>query len=124
MTALKVQLDPVEKTAAVQRIDGALISDAQGRTLALREVDFLDESRLVRVLGSDTSLNAIYMNGYVMPAVMVARIDGDECLLPQTALEVEAAIKRLGREGTTAVLEFIQEQAGLRRDEVAALKNS
>lgn len=123
MTKVVVELKQEEK-APVQALDGAVIKDARGRTLVLREVDFLDESRLVRALGSDASLNAIYMHGYVMPAAMVASIDGEDCILPMSPLEIDAAIQRLGREGNSAVLDFMQSQSDSREDENASLKNS
>jgi hypothetical protein len=83
-----------------------VVVDDKGRRLSIREPDILQESRLVRLMG-DSSMNAAYMHGYVMPAVMVSAIDGVLMPFPSTVLEVEAAIQVLGRGGMEAVMAHV-----------------
>lgn len=80
------------------------LTDASGRKLVLREIEILEESRIVRMCGDDAT-NQGYMMGYVMPACMVASIDGDPLPIPANKRELEFAIKRVGRSGMAAVLE-------------------
>lgn len=106
MAKLTVKPDGAEaavEAPAIVALAGGVVTDAKGRRITLRELDFLEESRLVRMLGSDASMNAMYMKGYVIPAACVAAIDGVAYEVPATAKEVEASIKRLGRDGFTAI---------------------
>lgn len=82
------------------------VTDKSGRKLVLREIEILDEARIVRMCG-DASSNQGYMMGYVMPAVAVASIDGDPCPIPMTVRELEFTIKRVGREGMSAVMDHL-----------------
>ena len=86
------------------------VTDKAGRKLVLREIEILDEARIVRMCG-DASSNQGYMMGYVMPAVAVASIDGDPCPIPMTERELEFTIKRVGRDGMTAVMDHIVKRA-------------
>lgn len=86
------------------------VTDSRGRLLVIEEPDIVAESRIIRALG-DAAQNASYLTAYVMPAVMVSSIDGEPCAQPKTALEIEGAIKRVGREGITAVLHYLNSQA-------------
>ena len=106
MAKLTVKAEGAEtalEAPAVVALAGGVVTDAKGRRITLRELDFLEESRLVRMLGSDASMNAMYMKGYVIPAACVAAVDGESYAVPATAKEVEASIKRLGRDGFTAI---------------------
>lgn len=78
------------------------LTDSLGRKLKLRKLDFIQEARLVRMVG-EASSNSAYMLGFVSPAVSVASIDGDSVPVPTTERELEGAIKRVGREGVAAV---------------------
>jgi hypothetical protein len=109
--------------AAPPESNSTVIVDSTGRQLKIREPSIIDESRLVRMMG-EAATNAAYMTGYVMPAVLVVEIDGDPVIFPARQSEVEAAIKRLGREGMSAVLVHITRMAGERADEVQEIKNS
>ena len=93
------------KEQPVAKPDPVVVDD-KGRRLSVREPDILQESRLVRLMG-DAAMNAAYMNGYVMPAVMVSAIDGVAMPFPSTVLEVEAAIQVLGRGGMEAVMSHV-----------------
>ncbi|MGH8220885.1 MAG: hypothetical protein ACREUT_20310 [Steroidobacteraceae bacterium] len=99
-----------------------VIVDAKGRKLKVRELGILEESRLVRMLGEAAS-NAMYVTGYVMPAVMVEEIDGEQAAPPTTLREVDAAIQRLGRHGIAAVLAHVTALAE-RQEGQDQIKNS
>ncbi|WDZ97984.1 hypothetical protein Herbaro_09445 [Herbaspirillum sp. WKF16] len=95
-------------SAPTSRPENSVV-DALGRVLVIEEPDIVAESRIIRALG-DAAQNASYLTAYVMPAVMVSSIDGEPCAQPKTALEIEGAIKRVGRHGITAVLQYLNEQ--------------
>lgn len=86
------------------------VVDKLGRVLTLKEPDILAESRLVRLVG-DAAMNHAYMIAYVTPAAMVIAINGESQSFPQSELELNAAIQRLGREGQTAVLSYLNAKA-------------
>ncbi|MGS1028855.1 hypothetical protein [Burkholderia glumae] len=86
-----------------------VVVDSLGRRLKIEDPDFLTESRIMRMLGS-ASANTAYVLGYVMPAVRVVEIDGIRVPQPSNIEQIDAAIKRLGREGTAAVLAYDMEQ--------------
>lgn len=111
-----------------------VIIDAKGRRLVLEDPDFLTESRIMRALG-EASSNAGYVLGYVMPAVRVVQIDDVKVPYPSNIQQIDAAIKRLGREGNAAVLKYdeakikaaleaVQPADGAADAEMTALKNS
>lgn len=81
---------------------------ADGRKLTIQQPSILQEARIVRAMG-DSSSNAVYMSGYVLPAVYVTAIDGEPVIFPNTQREVEGMITRLGREGLEAVIEHLSE---------------
>ena len=91
-----------------QVINPMQVTDSRGRVLKLRKLDILSESRLVRMLGQDAVTNTIYMNGYVLPAVMVSEIDGEAQYLPISEREMEALIQRLDNDGIEAVLNHLK----------------
>lgn len=113
MTAALVE----QPTAAADN----LVTDSKGRILKVVEPDVLAESRLMRSVGPEAALNPAYMRLYVMPAVSVVEIDGEEMPVPTTQREIDAAISRLGHEGINAVVAHI---AGKRKEEEdVAVKN-
>jgi len=101
-----------------------VVTDSKGRRLTIREPDLLQESRLIRALGEHAG-NTNYVMVYCMPAAMVARIDDVERIFPSTQLEVDAAIQALGREGLSAVMEYIAALSKQKQDSTAdAIKKS
>lgn len=82
------------------------VTDAKGRKLGLRRLDFLEEFRIIEALGSDLSSNTTYM-GMLNPLLYLAEIDGDPLGIPRNKLQAEALIQRAGREGFIAVIEGI-----------------
>ncbi len=93
--------------------DGAeeVIVDGAGRRLKLRQIGVLDESRLVRMLGSEAAQNVVYVTGYALPAVSVEEIDGVHAPFPSNQAQLDALIQRVGREGIAAVLTHRQAKA-------------
>lgn len=112
----------------IKSLNGHVVTDSLGRKITLRELDFLAESDLMHMLGSKVTLDVVYLNGYIMPAVSVAEIDGEALDLPASMAEVRVAMNKLGREGNSAVLvaqrEFAEQQAAREAEERAAVKNS
>lgn len=105
-------------------VNGKIVVDEKNRQLTLRTLDVLEEARLVRMLGSDTT-NMVYMNGYVIPTVSVAAIDGEAFDLPRSLRELEGNIKQLGAHGIKAVLSFLRDSGEDSEQEGEdALKNS
>ncbi|MDW3683109.1 hypothetical protein RA280_15390 [Cupriavidus sp. CV2] len=100
-----------------------IVVDSKGRTLKLTELDVLAESRLIRVVGAEAAMNPAYMRLYVMPAVSVVQIDGEDVPMPMTQREIDAAIGRLGHHGINAVIEHLSAQRKNEEDEKAAVKN-
>jgi len=81
-----------------------VVIDSLGRRLVIGSRDIVTESRIIRMLG-DAAMNSAYVAGYVNPAVMVLSIDGEKCPAPKNALEIEARIQLVGREGITAIMQ-------------------
>jgi hypothetical protein len=88
-----------------------VIVDGVGRRLKLRQIGVLDESRLVRMLGSEAAQNVVYVTGYALPAVSVEEIDGVHAPFPSNQAQLDALIQRVGREGIAAVLTHRQAKA-------------
>lgn len=115
---LELNAATVEEPAPVS---DSLVTDSKGRVLKVAEPDVLAESRLMRMVGPEAALNPAYMRLYVIPAVSVVEIDGEEMGFPLTQREVDAAISRLGHHGIDAVVTHIS--AKRKADEDAAVKN-
>lgn len=112
--AQAVGVDPAKKASSVV--------DSLGRTLKFREIDPLQESRLILAVGSTAAMNVAYLNAYVMPAAMVEYIDEDYHGCPQSQAQVDGMLKMLGREGMAAIVQHLQDQS-TPDDEQAAAKN-
>jgi len=118
---IKENASPSESPKADQPMT---VTDSRGRVLALKKLDILEESRLIRMLGQETATNMVYMTSYVMPAVMVASIDGDAVFMPNSMRELEALIKRLDNDGITAIQKFVYADPEEKQsEEEAGLKN-
>lgn len=92
-----------------------VVIDSLGRRLVIGSRDIVTESRIIRALG-DAAMNSAYVAGYVNPAVMVLSIDGEKCPAPKTALEIEARIQQVGREGITAIMQKLLADAERMRE--------
>lgn len=110
------------KMEVVEAPADVVVTDAAGRKLKIRQPDILDESRLIRAMG-DASANQAYMTAYVFPAAMVIEIDANPILFPTSVAQVEALIKRIGRDGLKAVLDHVIAEAEKAVDKEEDLKN-
>jgi len=82
------------------------ITDSLGRTIQLRKLDPIQESRIVRAVGGDVAGNHTFMAGYAMPAAMVAHIDDDFFGLPDNIKQIETMLALLGPEGMEAITKY------------------
>ena len=48
------------------------VTDSKGRVITLRELDPLQQSRIVMAVGGEVAENSTYMNGFALPAAMVS----------------------------------------------------
>ena len=117
-----------ESTGAPKEVEPKVdtITDAQGRVIKLRELDPLQESRLVLAAGAEAAANAVYMYTFVYPAAKVESIDGDEYNCPTNQRQIDGMISVLGRDGMSALVGHfnkIAEAAIEALDEKAAIKN-
>jgi hypothetical protein len=120
--SVKVTLNETPPVAMQKSTEAVDIIDSLGRKLKIKEPGILQESRLVRAMGGEASMNNGYMMGYVMPAAMVVEINGDPQPFPATEMQVDAAIQLLGREGLAAVMAHFVEQAAAAKARADALK--
>ncbi len=106
----KVTINPTsEQVQGNMSGDGSMVVfDAKGRSIKIAEPDFLSQFRLTEAVGKSAD-NAQYMN-MVRPLLYVREIDGDHVFAPNTKVEVEALIKRLGAEGYNALANALVEK--------------
>ena len=110
-----------QRSISAALTEGVVIADSKGRRLKLKRPTILQESRLVRALG-EFAENPTYLNAYALPCAMVVEIDGEAIIFPTSQLTVDGAIQRVGREGMTAVIEYITSKPAERTEDTAALK--
>ena len=125
MTKVTVDTDAKPAAAAnsaASEPELSVVTDSAGRELTIKQPSILQESRLVRAMG-DSAMNAAYMSGYVLPAAMVIRIDGAECLFPLVQGEVDAAIQRVGRHGLAAIMAHLTTRSSPEGDADAIKKS-
>lgn len=100
----KVTVHENDQPAAVAaEIKSNQVKDAKGRIIKYRDLDPLQESRLILAMGGQAAMNAVYVNVYAIPAARVSEIDGDEYSCPQNQAQIDAMISILGREGMDAL---------------------
>jgi len=85
--------------------EAAIITDSLGRKLSLREPDFMQQARMTRLCGDD-STNLGYMYGFVWPTCWVTAIDNVATPFPATFIQLEGLMTRVGEAGVTAVLQY------------------
>ncbi|MDY7559963.1 hypothetical protein QN366_04825 [Pseudomonas sp. CCC3.2] len=93
----------VEQSEAPKKPKFETVTDSLGRTIQLRQLDPMQQARLVMGVGGDVSQNSTYMNGFAMPAAMVAHIDDDFFGFPSSIKQIEAMLGMLGAEGMEAI---------------------
>lgn len=123
---MKVTVHEQPVSAGAEPVTANQVTDSRGRIILYRELDPLQESRLILAIGAQAAMNPVYVNVYAIPAARVADIDGDEYTIPQTQAQVDAMISILGREGMDALAErFFPSASNAQQDEAgrAATKN-
>ncbi|WP_435607720.1 hypothetical protein [Pseudomonas knackmussii] len=104
------------------------VTDSRGRVIQLRELDPLQQARLVMGVGGEASQNSVWMNGFAIPAAMVAYIDDDFFGFPGSVRQVETMLGILGSEGMAAISEHLMKKIEAAKEaalsaEQAAAKN-
>jgi hypothetical protein len=97
-----------------------VVKDARGRSIGLRRtLGILPQMRLLKMIGHH---NSAYRSlcGLI---VMVASIDGEAVVLPNSEREIEMLAERLGNEGVDAINAALSAQVGDDVDEGEAAKN-
>lgn len=97
--------DVLKKLSEKPSFDGKEVKDKLGRSIILRKPDIMDRFFLLRAMGADASNSSLV--GMMMPTIYVAAIDGAPFPTPRTALECEAALKRMNDEGWESVTKEI-----------------
>ena len=98
MATVTLKDEPVE-----QGKEDNVVVDSLGRRIKLRELDMLEESRLIFAIGSERASNPVYVQAYALPAACAAEIDGESYSVPQNLSQLEARMKILGRDGMNAI---------------------
>lgn len=80
-----------------------VVVDAKGRRIVIRELDMLEESRLIFALGSERASNPVYVQAYAIPAACAAEIDGEQFSVPANINQLEGRMAILGRDGMNAI---------------------
>jgi len=126
MAQVKVHEDK-QPAAAEVAVKSNQVKDARGRTIKYRDLDPLQESRLILAMGAQAAMNAVYVNVYAIPAARVSEIDGDEYGCPQNQAQIDAMISILGRDGMDALAKHFFPADGQEPDNSegvkAAIKN-
>ncbi len=86
-------------SAAAQTED---IQDLRGRTLRIRNLNILDQTRLLRAIGGEQSGNQVYVR-IVQAAAAVSHIDGRPLPAVTNERQIDARLELLGDEGMLAV---------------------
>lgn len=89
----------------------ATVTDARGRSIAIRKLGPLDRMKLFEVVGPENSRNEQYV-GYAALAFIVSAIDGEPVARPNSKLALEALVQRLDDDGMDAVARHLAEQVG------------
>lgn len=84
-----------------------IITDAKGRKFTTRDLNVLEQVRLLRAIGAEQSNNQPYVS-MVMMAASVASIDDVPCLLPTNERQIDGTIGRIGDEGFAALMVDVQ----------------
>ena len=105
---MKVTVNETDNTqpgaeASIQAQPKNQIIDSRGRVIKLRDLDPLQESRIILAIGAQAAVNPVYVRVYAIPAAMVESIDGEPYACPDTLGKIEGRIQLLGRDGMDAI---------------------
>ncbi|HHH0262474.1 TPA: hypothetical protein ACPZQN_003363 [Yersinia enterocolitica] len=103
---VKSGVAPVEVVEKLKQV-----TDSRGRVIKIRELNALQEARIVCAAGAEHAINFMYMNMYVMPAAAVESIDGDEYSVPMNPAQIDSMLTVLGKDGLSAVNKYLQAEA-------------
>lgn len=116
--------DGAAADVAVPQEQSNTITDARGRNIVIRELDALEESRLIFAIGTERAQNTIYVQAYAIPAACAAEIDGEAYSVPANLQQLEGRMKILGRDGMNAIAAKLYNIGGTDVDaEKEAVKN-
>lgn len=87
------------------------ITDSLGRVLTIRELDPIQQSRLVLGIGGEAAMNSAYMAAFVFPAAMVEFVDDEPFGVPTRINEVETMLRILGDAGLDAIGQYLEAKA-------------
>jgi hypothetical protein len=122
---VQVRVHETPPAVAESAVKSDQVRDASGRVITLRELDPVQESRLIVAVGPEMAINVMYMNMYAFPAAAVADIDGEEYPVPQNPKQIESMLAILGKSGLKAVSAFLRARSKDNEDEATetAAKN-
>lgn len=118
--------EATQANEVVAEQDSNVITDGRGRgrQIVIRELDPLEESRLIFAIGSERSQNVVYVQAYAIPAACAAEIDGEAYSVPQNIQQLEGRMKILGREGMNAIAAHLYKSVADDASGVAAEKEA
>ena len=116
--------ETTQDNEVVAEQDSNVITDGRGRQIVIRELDPLEESRLIFAIGSERSQNVVYVQAYAIPAACAAEIDGEAYSVPQNIQQLEGRMKILGREGMNAIAAHLYKSVADDASGVAAEKEA
>lgn len=108
MATVKInKTDDAQVQVTVPVVEKNEVTDARGRVIKIRELDPLEESRIILAVGAQNAQNAVYVNVYALPAARVEAIDGELFGCPQNQAQIDSVMKILGRDGMNAVTSLL-----------------
>lgn len=99
----KVTLKDAPAADAPKKPKFESVQDSRGRTIQLRDLDPMQQARLVMAVGGEVAQNAVFMNNFAVPAAMVAHVDDEFFGFPSSVKHIEAMLSLLGSEGMEAI---------------------
>lgn len=96
-----------------------VVTDAEGRRLALRRLSALDKLRLFKAAGPVLAQNQPWL-GMAVLACSVTAIDDVPVPVPATEQQIEAMVARLGDTGINAIAAALDVESSSDTPEVAA----
>lgn len=98
---------------------GSVVSDTEGRRIAVRRLTALDKLRLFKAAGPVLSQNQLWL-GMAVLAYSVTAIDDVPVPVPSNEVQIEAIVSRLGDAGINAVAAVLGSESTTQPSDVAA----
>lgn len=99
-------------TAPVSANGLSSTTDSRGRKIEIKRPNARERYRLIRMLGAQGAQNQEQF-AYAVFAASTRSLDGDPIMFPQSEMELEVIIDRLGDEGLQAVTDQFAKMAGI-----------